>query len=103
MRVGGLCGLRLRVGRVDEGGGGRYEGGEWNARAGAKDRTGASPVPTLHESDNQLPSYSRGIPLRVPSGLGGDASRLHHDPLRCPRRWVGTPPLRMKRGPTYPT
>ena len=50
-------------------------------RAGAKDRTGASPVPTLQESDNPLPSYSRGIPLRVPSGLGGDASRLHDDTL----------------------
>ena len=49
-------------------------------------RTGASPVPTLHEADNQLPPYSRGIPLRVPSGSGedGDTSRLHDDPLRVP-------------------
>ena len=33
---------------------------------------------------NQLPSYSRGIPLRVPSEMGedGDASRLHDDPSR---------------------
>ena len=56
------------------------------ARAGAMDRTGASPVPTLQEGGNQLPSYSRGIPLRVPSGLGedGDASRLHDDSLRVP-------------------
>ncbi len=43
-----------------------------NTRAGAKARTGASPVPTLHESGNQLPSYSRGIPLRVPLGMGSD-------------------------------
>jgi len=49
--------------------------GNGNTGAGAKSRTGASPVPTLHESGNQLPSYSRGIPLRVPSGMGGDASR----------------------------
>jgi S-adenosylmethionine:tRNA-ribosyltransferase-isomerase (queuine synthetase) len=47
-------------------------------------RAGESPAPTLQESDNPLPSYSRGIPLRVPSGLGGDASRLHHDPSWMP-------------------
>jgi S-adenosylmethionine:tRNA ribosyltransferase-isomerase len=46
------------------------------------ERTGASPVPTLHESDSPEPSYSRGIPLRVPSGMGGDASQLHYDPSR---------------------
>ena len=58
------------------------EGGSSSTRVGTKDRTGASPVPTLHESDNPLPSYSRGIPLRVPSGSGEDwdASRLYHDP-----------------------
>jgi S-adenosylmethionine:tRNA-ribosyltransferase-isomerase (queuine synthetase) len=44
-------------------------------------RTGANPVPTLHESDNPLLSYSRDIPLRVSSGMDGDASRLNHDPL----------------------
>ena len=60
--------------------------GNGNTKAGARDRTGASPVPTLHEADNQLPPYSRGIPLRVPSGSGedGDTSRLHDDPLRVP-------------------
>jgi S-adenosylmethionine:tRNA ribosyltransferase-isomerase len=46
---------------------------------GAKARAGASPAPTIHGSRDPLPSYSRGIPLRVPSGLGGDASQFHHD------------------------
>ena len=56
-------------------------------------RTGASPVPTLHEADNPLPPYSRGIPLRVPSGMGedGDASRLHDDPLRPTAGMGGNP------------
>jgi S-adenosylmethionine:tRNA ribosyltransferase-isomerase len=52
------------------------------ARAGAKARAGASPAPTIHESHNTLSSYSRGIPLR--SGMGGDASRLHHGPSSVP-------------------
>ena len=66
---------------------------ERGARVGAKDRTGASPVPTLQESGNPLPPYSRGIPLRVPSGSGedGDASRLHDDPLRPTAGMGGDP------------
>jgi S-adenosylmethionine:tRNA-ribosyltransferase-isomerase (queuine synthetase) len=47
-------------------------------------RAGINLAPTIHESRNPLPSYSRGIPLRVPSGKGGDASRLHHEPSRVP-------------------
>ena len=33
-------------------------------------RAGVNPAPT-QEEDNPLPSYSRGIPLRVPLGMGG--------------------------------
>ncbi len=33
-------------------------------------RAGVNLAPTIHESRNPLPSYSRGIPLRVPSGCG---------------------------------
>jgi S-adenosylmethionine:tRNA-ribosyltransferase-isomerase (queuine synthetase) len=47
-------------------------------------RAGASPAPTIYEAGNQLPTYSRGIPLRVPSGMSGDVSRLHHDPSQVP-------------------
>jgi S-adenosylmethionine:tRNA-ribosyltransferase-isomerase (queuine synthetase) len=54
-------------------------------------RAGTSPAPTLHELRNPLPSYSRGIPLRSPSGMGEDASRLHHDPLRSPSEMGGNP------------
>jgi len=54
------------------------------ADQGTGTRAGASPTPTLHESGKQLPSYSRGIPLRVPSEMGGDTSQLHNDPLRSP-------------------
>jgi S-adenosylmethionine:tRNA ribosyltransferase-isomerase len=50
----------------------REAGAGASAITGKMDRTGASPVPTLQESDNPLPSYSRGIPLRVSSGMGGN-------------------------------
>src|SRR5690348_15335236 len=52
------------------------EGGRWGGN-----RTEASPVPTLHEADNPSTSYSRDIPLRVSSGMGGDGetSRLQHN------------------------
>ncbi|HYA99799.1 MAG TPA: tRNA preQ1(34) S-adenosylmethionine ribosyltransferase-isomerase QueA, partial [Ktedonobacteraceae bacterium] len=44
-------------------------------------RTGASPVPTLYESDDPSTSYRRDIPLPVSSGMGrnGEASRLQYD------------------------
>jgi hypothetical protein len=62
------------------------------ARVGAEGtRAGASPAPTLHELCNPLPSYSRGIPLRVPSEMGGDASRLHDDSLGSPSEMGGNP------------
>ena len=41
------------------------------ADQGTGTRAGASPAPTIHEVQTALPSYSRGIPLRVPSGWGG--------------------------------
>jgi S-adenosylmethionine:tRNA-ribosyltransferase-isomerase (queuine synthetase) len=63
---------------------------------GQEARVGAKPAPTKHEPPNPLPSYCRGIPLRVPSGMGvdssgmgGDASRLQHDPLRLPPEMGG--------------
>jgi S-adenosylmethionine:tRNA-ribosyltransferase-isomerase (queuine synthetase) len=70
--------------------------GAEGTRTGAKARTGASPVPTLHESGNQLLSYSRGIPLRVTSGMGGDTSQLHNDPLRSPSE-MGVNPTSMDK------
>jgi S-adenosylmethionine:tRNA ribosyltransferase-isomerase len=47
-------------------------------------RAGASPASTVQEWGNHLPSYSRDIPLRVSSGMGGDGepSRSRYDPLR---------------------
>ncbi len=50
--------------------------------SGQETRAGVNPAPTIHESRNPLPSYSRVIPLRVPSGMGGDASRLQYNPSR---------------------
>ncbi len=50
--------------------------------SGQETRAGVNPA--IHESRNPLPSYSRDIPLRVPSGIGGDASRLHYDPSLVP-------------------
>ncbi|MGZ3617946.1 MAG: phosphoribosylformylglycinamidine synthase subunit PurL, partial [Ktedonobacteraceae bacterium] len=41
------------------------------ADQGTGTRAGASPAPTIHEVQTAFPSYSRGIPLRVPSGWGG--------------------------------
>jgi phosphoribosylformylglycinamidine synthase subunit PurSL len=48
--------------------------GQVKADQGTGTRAGASPAPTIHEMQITFPSYSRGIPLRVPSEWGGGSS-----------------------------
>jgi S-adenosylmethionine:tRNA-ribosyltransferase-isomerase (queuine synthetase) len=50
-------------------------------RAEARTRAEASPAPTIHETRNPLPLYSRGVPLRSPSGWGGDPATDGGDDL----------------------
>jgi S-adenosylmethionine:tRNA-ribosyltransferase-isomerase (queuine synthetase) len=45
-------------------------------------RAGASPAPTIYESRNLLPRYSRGAPLRPPSEMGGNRLRVGVNPTR---------------------
>jgi S-adenosylmethionine:tRNA-ribosyltransferase-isomerase (queuine synthetase) len=61
-----------------------------STRTGAEGtRAGASPAPTIYEAGNQLTSYSSGAPLRSPSRIGGDASRMQDAPLRSPSEMGG--------------
>ena len=48
--------------------------GQVKADQGTGMRAGASPAPTIREVQTAFPSYSRGIPLRVPSEWGGGSA-----------------------------
>src|SRR6266568_7351974 len=48
--------------------------GQVKTDQGTGTRAGASPAPTIHEMQIIFPSYSRGIPLRVPSEWGGGSA-----------------------------
>src|SRR6266571_2543262 len=48
--------------------------GQVKTDQGTGTRAGASPAPTIHEMQITFPSYSRGIPLRVPSEWGGGSA-----------------------------
>ena len=52
------------------------------ADQGTETRAGASPAPTIYEKQITFPSYSRGIPLRVPSEWsGGSATEINVTPI----------------------